>query len=64
MRNEFVAVRLSSTEKKLLVRNAKRLGCPMSDFIRTGLRLMFQGVIVMQPDPGGATPEQERATAR
>jgi hypothetical protein len=50
MRNEFIAVRLSPTEKKLLVRNAKRLGCPMSDFIRTGLRLMFQGVIVI-PKP-------------
>lgn len=53
MRNEFVAVRLSTVEKKLLVRNAKRLGCPVSDYIRGALRVMFQGMIVM-PKPEAA----------
>jgi hypothetical protein len=38
MRPIIVAVRLSLPEKRLLVKAAKRMGCPVSDAIRWALR--------------------------
>ena len=53
MRDKIVSVRLSTTEKHLLVKGAKKAGCNPSDYVRTALRCIFLGVTTI-PKPGPA----------
>ena len=53
MRDKIVSVRLSPTEKNLLVKGAKRAGCNASDYVRTALRCIFLGVTTV-PKSGPA----------
>lgn len=45
MKDQFIAIRLSSTEKRLLEKGARKAGCNVSDYIRTVLRCVSMGLV-------------------
>lgn len=59
MRSIIVGFRLSEIEKRLLVKAAKQMGCPVSDAIRWALRRELAGTLKTDLIAGGLNQEAQ-----